>query len=85
MLANDMKKGQTGMLKNGWAFRIEDHLKGTIRMATVWGDFTEMGSIYAHEIATLDMPDGSTEAIEFTPAQHQKIDNIKRSLAMCGF
>ena len=85
MLANDMKKGQTGTQINGWRFKIEDNLKGMTRLATVYGWETEMGSIYAHEIATLDMPDGSTEAIEFTPAQHQKIDNIKRSLAMFGF
>ena len=35
MLQNDMKKGQLGVLTNGWKFRIEDNKKGNIRMATV--------------------------------------------------
>ena len=45
MLQNDMKKGQMGVLKNGWKFRIEDNKRGNIRLATVYGYFTEMGSI----------------------------------------
>jgi hypothetical protein len=77
MLANDMKKGQKGKLKNGWNFQIQDNLKGVIRMAKVWGFETETGSIYVHDIAWVDMPDGGREAIEFTPAQALKIKNIK--------
>ena len=77
MLANDMKKGQTGTQVNGWRFRIEDNSKGIIRTATVYGLYEEMGSIYIHDIATLDMPDGSTEPIEFSKAQAKRIANIK--------
>ena len=73
MLQNDMKKGQTGTLKHtGWKFRIEDNMKGNLRLATVYGFYTEMGSIYTSDIASLDMPDGTTEPLEQTPAQAKK-------------
>ena len=72
MLQNDMKKGQMGTQVNGWRFRIEDNKKGNIRMATVYGLFTEMGSIYTSDIATVDMPDGTTQPLEQTPAQAKK-------------
>ena len=69
MLQNDMKKGQLGVLKNGWKFRIEDNLKGNVRRATVWGYNTEMGSIYTSDIELLEMPDGTIEPLEQTSAQ----------------
>ena len=77
MLANDMKKGQLGTQVNGWRFEIYDNLKGVTRMAKVWGLYTEIGSIYIHDIASLEMPDGSTERIEFSPAQVKAIARIK--------
>ena len=73
MLQNDMKKGQTGTTKDGIKFRIEDNKKGNIRMATVYassvGLFDEMGSIYTSDIATVDMPDGTTQTLEQTVSQ----------------
>ena len=81
MLANDIKKGNTGTLINGWEFRIEDNNKGLIRMATVYGFYTEMSSIYMHNIASVNMPNGNIEKIEFTADQQKKINNIK----MAGF
>jgi len=76
MLQNDMKKGQTGTLKDGIKFRIEDNKKGNIRQATVYassvGLFDEMGTIYTSEIATVDMPDGRAERLEQTSKQAQQ-------------
>ena len=72
MLQNDMKKGQNGRLNNGWHFRIEDNKKGNIRMATVYGDYTEMGSIYTKDIAWLVMEDGSKERLEQTDRQKKQ-------------
>ena len=74
MLQNDMKKGQLGILTNGWKFRIEDNKKGNVRMAMVWGYETEMGSIYTSDIAYLTMPNGTTERLEKTPAQAKQAD-----------
>jgi hypothetical protein len=82
MLQNDMKKGQLGVLKNGWKFRIEDNKKGNIRMATVYGIFTEMGSIYTRDIATVEV-DGVSERLEQTPAQKKKAD--KTALLLKAF
>lgn len=87
MLANDMKKGQTGMLKNGWAFRIEDNKKGIIRMATVFGHCTEMGSVYISDIAWVcpsessladrGLPFTTWEEIEFSPQQAKQISRVR--------
>tara|TARA_R110002012_G_scaffold3884_1_gene18033 strand:- start:487 stop:729 length:243 start_codon:yes stop_codon:yes gene_type:complete len=76
MLQNDMKKGQLGVLRNGWRFRIEDNKKGNIRMATVYGFATEMGSIYTHDIESLEV-DGRSEPLEQTPAQKKNSARIQ--------
>ena len=70
MYQNDMKKGQVGYLKDtGWKFEIMDNKKGNIRLAKVYGLYTELGSIYTSDIAHLIMPNGTTERREQTPAQ----------------
>ena len=78
MLQNDMKRGQTGTTKDGIKFRIEDNKKGNIRLATVYassiGLFDEIGSIYTSDIATVDMPDGTTQRLEQTQAQEKRSD-----------
>ena len=81
MLQNEMKKGQMGVLKNGWKFRIEDNKRGNVRMATVYGMFTEMGSIYTSEIAGVER-NGVMEQLEQTSAQKKKAD--KTALLMKG-
>ena len=48
---NKLKKGTRVVLRNGWQAVLEDNKRGAIRMATVEGFYTEMGSIYAHDIA----------------------------------
>jgi hypothetical protein len=48
---NKLKKGTRVVLRNGWEAVLEDNKRGSIRMATVEGFYTEMGSIYAHDIA----------------------------------
>lgn len=50
IMANELKKGDRVRLNNGWFATIEDNKKGSIRMATVEGLYTEMGSIYAADI-----------------------------------
>lgn len=51
MLTNELKKGDVVRLRNGWYAVIADNMKGNIRMATVYGHYTETGSVYAHDIA----------------------------------
>ena len=85
MLANDMKKGQTGRQVNGWKFEIMDNKRGNIRLAKVYGFETEIGSIYVHDIETVDMPDGSTESVEFTSAQAKKVTQTQAALKVMGW
>jgi hypothetical protein len=86
MKTNDLKKGTRILLRNGWEAVLVDNLKGTIRYAEVFGDYTETGSIYAHDIIARkpldaepvsDLPkilyNGTVwiKDIEYTPAQIQ--------------
>jgi len=77
MLTNDLKKGAQVVLKNGWKATIEDNMKGNTRLATVYGDFTEIGSIYAHDIACVII-DGKEVPIELTDKQKQLQEQIER-------
>lgn len=47
---NELKKGDMVLLHNGWRATIQDNKRGNIRTATVYGYYTETGSIYAHDI-----------------------------------
>lgn len=53
MTTNEIKKGTRFRLRNGWEATMEDNRKGNIRMATVEGICTEMGSVYAHDIVSV--------------------------------
>lgn len=53
MTTNEIKKGMRFLLKNGWYATMADNRKGNIRMATVEGDYTETGSVYAHDIVSV--------------------------------
>lgn len=68
MKTNDLKKGTRILLDNGWKATIEDNKRGNIRMATVEGIFTEIGSVYAHDIVAYF----SSEAGKFMPVEHTK-------------
>ncbi len=81
MKTNELKKGTRILLRNGWEADLIDNKKGTIRDATVYGDYTESGSIYAHDIVAYEVKDGPVALmlcgrkfatdIEYTPAQIQ--------------
>lgn len=79
MLANDMKKGTWGYLKNGWKFEIADNKKGIIRLAKVWGFETELGSIYVKDIGSVYVGNGGYEQIKFSPAQAKQLQAVARA------
>lgn len=54
---NDLKKGTRVQLRNGWEAEIYDNKKGDIRMAKVYGDYTEIGSVYSHDIVRAHVED----------------------------
>lgn len=68
MKTNDIKKGTRIRLNNGWYATMYDNKRGNIRMAEVEGTYTEIGSVYAHDIAFVWTDDGWV-SIEHTPAQ----------------
>jgi hypothetical protein len=53
MTTNEIKKGTRFLLKNGWYATMADNRRGNIRMAEVEGDYTETGSVYAHDIVSV--------------------------------
>jgi hypothetical protein len=65
---NDLKKGTRIKLANGWYGTLTDNKKGNIREAEVEGIYTEIGSVYAHDIIAARV--GSEwMTVEHTPAQ----------------
>ncbi len=70
MLTNDIKKGTTVRLRNGWNAIIEDNKRGNIRLATVLGWVDEMGSIYAHDIQFVKTETGWVK-VTLTDAQRK--------------
>ena len=77
MLTNEIKKGMRIKLACGWMAKMADNAKGTIRIAEVYGIYTETGSIYAHDIIAVETPDGGWAQVEYTPAQLKTKAKIK--------
>ena len=66
MRTNDIKSGMRFKLANGWYGTMKDNKRGNIRLAEV-----EIGSIYAHDIISVEKPDGIWHTIELTKSQVQ--------------
>ena len=84
MKTNDLKKGMMVVLRNGWEARIEDNRKGNTRLATVYGRYgfyTEMGSVYSHDIVSYVDENGFMHDIEHTPAQEKLWADVARARA----
>jgi hypothetical protein len=75
---NDIKKGEVVLLANGWQARIEDNRKGQVRLATVFGTYTDIGSIYASDIRQVQTPSGEWESVSITSKQKTLADNRKQ-------
>lgn len=50
MKTNDIKKGTYIHLRCGWYATMWDNKKGNTRMCEVEGLYTELGSVYSHDI-----------------------------------
>ena len=69
MKTDDIKKGVRFRLMNGWYATMMDNKRGNIRMAEVEGMYTEIGSIYAHDIVLVQRGPDVWDSIQYTPAQ----------------
>ena len=69
MLTNDLKKGARVKLRNGWMATVMDNGRGNTRVCEVEGHYTEMGSVYAHDIVICYPPIGAAVIVEHTEKQ----------------
>ena len=69
MKTNELKKGDVVRLRNGWKAILQDNRKGNTRLAEVYGDFTELGSVYSHDIVSHLDPRSGWVKIEHTKSQ----------------
>ena len=67
---NEIKKGDRILQANGWFGTMYDNKNGNIRMAEVEGFYTEIGSVYAHDIVAAQK-DEVWRHIEYTDAQNK--------------
>ncbi len=66
---NDLKKGTRVKLNNGWEADLVDNRRGNTRDAKVYGDYTETGSVYSHDMVEYKDANGDWQPIEHTKAQ----------------
>ena len=76
MKTNDIKKGMRIKLANGWYGTVLDNKRGNIRLAEVEDIYKEIGSIYAHDIISVEQPDGVWHVVEHTKQQKQTADAV---------
>ena len=65
---DDLKKGSMILLRIGWKAKLEDNGHGSIRYAEVYGDYTESGSIYSHNIVGYYLK-GKLHKVKYTESQ----------------
>lgn len=75
MVTNDIKKGMRVKLANGWYGTMKDNARGNTRMVEVEGVYTEIGSVYAHDIVSAKVDDVWC-AVVHTPAQNKLKDQL---------
>lgn len=78
MKTNDIKKGMRIKLANGWYGTMLDNKRGNIRLAEVEGIYKEIGSIYAHDIISVEQPDGVWHVVEHTKQQKQTANAVSQ-------
>lgn len=77
MKTNDLKKGARVLLRNGWLATLQDNKKGDIRFAEVEGIYTELGSVYSHDIERA-LVEGHWVPVEHTEAQLKLMNQVTR-------
>lgn len=85
MLTNNLKKGALVRLHNGWEAEIYDNKKGNIRLAKVYGTYTEIGSIYSHDIeGTISAIGVNSQIIEKVELTDKQADCAAMNVALFG-
>ena len=63
-----------------WEAELMDSAKGNIRFANVFGFFTEMGSLYAHDIIAYKDEQGNWQEVEHTKSQLELREQVKQAM-----
>lgn len=80
MKTNNIKKGdRVKMRGTGWEGTMMDNKRGNIRDVRVEGTFTEVGSVYSHDIEFVKV-DGKWKKVEHTKAQLE----LKKTIEAAG-
>jgi len=66
MKTADIKKGMRILMANGWEGTMKDNGRGTTRFAEIEGFYTEMGSVYSHDIVGCQDATGVWHHVEHT-------------------
>lgn len=66
MKTAEIKKGMRILMANGWEGTMKDNGRGTTRLAEIEGYYTEMGSVYSHDIIGCQIAEGIWQPIEHT-------------------
>ena len=69
MKTNDLKSGTRVQMRNGWYGTLKDNKKGNTRIAEIEGDYTEIGSVYSHDIMRYQDSNGNWNPVEHTDKQ----------------
>ena len=69
MLTKELVKGQRVRLRNGWEAELTRKPGATTAEAKVFGHYTEIGSVYCHDIMYARDGEGFDRPVEHTPAQ----------------
>jgi hypothetical protein len=80
MFIRDLPKGTRVLLRNGWEAELVSDLRTNTPVAKVFGDYTEIGSVYAHDIIEYKS-EGTWKEVEHTPAQLK----LRSVVAAMGF
>ena len=80
MKTNELKNGARIQMRNGWYGTVKDNARGNTRLCEIEGTYTEMGSVYSHDIDKASIG-GEWVLIEHTPAQHKLRNDLERMFA----
>lgn len=80
---DQLKKGARVRMRNGWEAIVVKGCEGNALIAKVFGDFTETGSVYAHDIVAAEV-DGKWVEVEMTEEQSRFYAELKEVFGETG-
>ena len=79
-LADYEKALLTAPSYTAWEADLLDSARGNIRFANVFGFYTEMGSLYAHDIIAYKDEKGKWQPVEHTKSQNELREQVRKAM-----